>query len=911
VKVFSSAGKLLRAIGKPGGRAILGKWDRDGMLVPRGIAVTNADEVWVAEDDTTPRRVSVWNASTGAFIRDYIGPTNYGGGSPFWFEPGDKTILHTMGTRFKLDWTKKTWTPEASELRRMSHEQPFAYCGATGMAHAVRTFKRNGFDYAVIPVGYDTVTVQQRKGDFWQPVAAIGVLHRWQTDDGSGGTIWDSDIGAHMIKGLRPDCFRGHIGDNYAWSDLNADGLVQPEEMTWQKTIFRGEKYEIGKQPEFLLGWGFVCDQNLNIYLGGECKVEGGDNRVLYKIKPTSWNDAGIPLFDITKATLFGFNHGANGIYADTKGNIFAVGTEDTAEDTIICYNADGKKIWRIAGKEKPRPTDVVASNISGELNIPGIGQVVGTWAWHGNYRPYLISDDGLYIGTLLDDTKLGPTALWDESWRFWYQAPDGTPYLVNGANDANHILKITGLEKAGRFNGKMTITPAEAAMVATTQSDDNIVIAEEKPPITMQWRDTPPVIDGNLTEWDLSYGTTIPLSKNRAATAVLSRDDDTLYIAWKVDDDSPMKNQGTNWQTLFLTGDCVDLMLSTDPKSSPNRTVSAIGDLRLLISVFQDKPVAVLYRPVVAGTTKTIQLMAARIDSIEMLNTAKVKIQRNGDSYTVEAEIPFFALGLSPENIDTLRGDVGVISSDLAGRDRVKRTYHFNRNTAMTADLTTEATMQPAEWGTIRFPLGKNLIRDGGFENGFAAKIDDGWAITEQYNGVKTTTSVDGAHSGNRGLLFRQTLPVVYPADSFNAPDYSVFLKSANGGKGGGGSVVAQRVPVTAGKKYSFRFFRHCVGMKGNEIKTPSKDRGYTSLHSAMDWIGGLGMHTGVISVYEDTGWVENLNTASGNYGLPHTYTAPPGATSVIIAFRAVVNAPDVLPSMAIDDVEFVEMPD
>ncbi len=133
----------------------------------------------------------------------------------------------------------------------------------------------------------------------------------------------------------------------------------------------------------------------------------------------------------------------------------------------------------------------------------------------------------------------------------------------------------------------------------------------------------------------------------------------------------------------------------------------------------------------------------------------------------------------------------------------------------------------------------------------------------------------------------------------------------ATNWQKGGDGIVVAQRVPVIAGKKYALRFFRHCDGMKGNEIKTPSKDRGYTSLHSAMDWIGGLGMHTGVISIYEDTGWVENLNTASGNYGLPHTYTAPPGATSVIIAFRAVVNAPDFLPTMAIDDVEFVEMPD
>ena len=110
--MFSPEGKFLRAIGKPGGRAVLGKWRRDGMLLPRGIAVTDAGRLWVAEDDSTPRRVSVWDAASGAFLRDYLGPTPYGGGSAFWFQPGDKTVLHTMGTRFKLDWEKKTGCPK-------------------------------------------------------------------------------------------------------------------------------------------------------------------------------------------------------------------------------------------------------------------------------------------------------------------------------------------------------------------------------------------------------------------------------------------------------------------------------------------------------------------------------------------------------------------------------------------------------------------------------------------------------------------------------------------------------------------------------------------------------------------------------------------------------------------------------
>ncbi len=907
VKVFSPAGRLLRSIGKPGGRAVLGKWEADGMLLPRGVAVTADGKLWVAEDDTTPRRVSVWDAANGALIRDYIGPTPYGGGSPFWFEPGDQTVLHTLGCRFKLDWAKKTWVPEASELRRMSHEQPFALCGANGMIHAVRTFARGGRHYAMVASGYDLVTIQMRDGQSWRPVAAAGTLHRWATDDGTGVSVWDSDVGAHIVKNFRPECFRGHIGENFAWSDRNNDGLVQPEEMTWQKTIFRGDVYEPGQQPEFLIGWGLGCDAELNLLLGGSCMVGGSGGFPLFRLAVEGWTAAGIPLYDIRQAAAFAITRGANGLYGDAHGNVLVAGGENTTADALACLDRSGKLLWRIAGKEKPRTKDPVLSNVSGELDLPGIGPAYGTWAWHGNFRAYLISADGLYIGTVQEDSKAGPAGLWDESWRFWYQTPNGTPYLVNGANQGQHILKVTGLDKAGRFQGRLTITPADTALAATVNADDSAPVATlRKPPIAVQWRETAPAIDGDLADWDLGYGTVVPLGNGRSATAVLARDEANLYLAWQVEDDSPLKNLGTNWQTLFVSGDCVDLMLATDSAGTRNRTAPAAGDLRLLLSVFQDNPVAVLYRPVIPGATDPVQLMAVRLDRIDLLDQAKVAVTRGTDAYTIEAAVPLAALGLATSGIDTLRGDLGVISSDPAGRDRVKRSYHYNTQTEMTADLTTEATLQPGEWGEVRFPLGKNLIRDGGFENGFAANVKDGWAVTEQTNGMKVTTSPLGAHSGQRGLVFRQTVPLVYPPEVFMAPDYRDFLKAANGGKGGGGGVVAQRVPVEGGKKYSLRFWYRTEGTKGDEVKVPSQDRGYTALHVAIDWLGPNSSHTGILSVYDDRDWARAMN--SGTHALPTPYTAPAKAEYAVIMIRASINAPNFTPAMMVDDVEFVE---
>ena len=58
------------------------------MLLPRGMAVTDDGKLWVAEDDASPNRVSVWDAATGAFLRDYIGPSPYGGGGHLLGGPG-------------------------------------------------------------------------------------------------------------------------------------------------------------------------------------------------------------------------------------------------------------------------------------------------------------------------------------------------------------------------------------------------------------------------------------------------------------------------------------------------------------------------------------------------------------------------------------------------------------------------------------------------------------------------------------------------------------------------------------------------------------------------------------------------------------------------------------------------------
>jgi outer membrane protein assembly factor BamB len=102
VKVFTLEGKLVAAIGRPGGRPKLGPWMQDGMRNAAGLCVDPEGKLWVAEASGIPKRISIWNAATGAFVRELFGPTNYGAGGGCIL-PTDPDIMFGQGCEWKLD----------------------------------------------------------------------------------------------------------------------------------------------------------------------------------------------------------------------------------------------------------------------------------------------------------------------------------------------------------------------------------------------------------------------------------------------------------------------------------------------------------------------------------------------------------------------------------------------------------------------------------------------------------------------------------------------------------------------------------------------------------------------------------------------------------------------------------------
>ena len=484
VKVFDVKGKFLRAIGKKGGRPWVGAWDANGMLVPRGMAVTDKGELWVTEDDGSPPRVSVWNAVTGAFVRDYIGPAPYGGGSYFWIDPHNATEVHTQGTRFKIDYVKKTSVPEAIDYRRQNENDPFTPNGHDlGPHQQVRVLYHDGHEYALMNTGAGELSILQRQGEIYRAVAALGQLRDGRLgtvpDDGTGREVWDSDVGYRLYEGYFPDFFRGHSGNSYSWHDANGDNLVQPEEMQWEPKTYDALAARAGKLGLWTSGWGVDVSPDWSFFFVSRFR----DRQEIFRLDVKGWTSAGAPTYDLADARPIiseSLDHGINSLHVTNDGKLIVSYDYEFGHspDAIAAYNLDGLKLWSVAMPKHLAGKALHANCVVYDFDVPGLGDVVCSWLYHGSFRPNFFTSDGLYVGTLLDDTLLakflhrigfsiqyyvgtwlddartGPDALWSESTKYFYQAPDGTLYLINGANQQEHLFRIHGLEPgtSGRF---------------------------------------------------------------------------------------------------------------------------------------------------------------------------------------------------------------------------------------------------------------------------------------------------------------------------------------------------------------------------------------------------------------------------------------------------------------------------
>jgi hypothetical protein len=215
-----------------------------------------------------------------------------------------------------------------------------------------------------------------------------------------------------------------------------------------------------------------------------------------------------------------------------------------------------------------------------------------------------------------------------------------------------------------------------------------------------------PLTVDGNLAKWPAEQAVPIGAATARLhARAWLAHDRTNLYLACAVTKPAGFANSGVDAQRLFLSGDAVELDLGTNLNARKN---AAAGDLRVVFSETQGKPVAMLYKPYVGGPAENCVNFSsgngtALFTSVAPLAGAQVVIHASADGYALEAALPLAALGVSGASGSRALGDIGVVFADATGRDRADRQRVFNPD-AFVPDAPSEARLTPDKWGTLSF---------------------------------------------------------------------------------------------------------------------------------------------------------------------------------------------------------------
>jgi len=693
VRIFDTGtGKLVGTVGTPGGAA-LGKWNATRFTNPAGVTVDKLGRVWVAESDHQPKRVSRWSAD-GQLQLSLLGPSGYGGGGHL--DPRDRRVLNYDGMKFVIDWERRTWTLD-SILYRFGLSAPGS--------NPDRTLYVKDRRYLVgDPRAKTVASINIERDGVAIPLVMAGNLG-----------IWASVDFYPELKTAFGAMNRSEFG--FLWQDDNRDGIPQAAEVRISEQHKLTSPY-----------WPSKIGEDLTINFKG------------VRLRPTGSRDDGTPLYSLDAVETVPLVSDAAWTAAD--GRTFVLGNKLLAADgTTVLWEYPDQYLSVHGANRASR--NRMPGVLVGEHYVVGRIEAAGEelFVTNGNHGDWFaFTRDGLLAACIFG----GPAGFGQRSWSMpeWeagrtdltdlrlaqehfggsiVTADDGRVYAVAGHNH-NSVVRVDGLEAMKRMSGVITITRSEIEKThrwdlqraALARLDDEPKVA------TMPFLDTAPTIDGTLYDWPpppLPLAIPDPSDANskrpRALmTGALAYDNQNLYIAARVADDSPMLNSAQSAQDrqhLFKFGDALDVLLGTDPKAAPGRLSPVPGDIRLLLSRVDGKPIVMLYHPAAPGVPEkdrgrfTSPVGETIVNRVAELTGARVAIQATADMWIIEAAIPWAEIGIAPPpGNSTLRADMGVIAGDQNGMRTVARHYWATKSQTMVSDLAFEARIYPGLWGEI-----------------------------------------------------------------------------------------------------------------------------------------------------------------------------------------------------------------
>ena len=698
-------GKKTRTFGTPGGHKA-GPWDpaciSTGPHVHIDMAIDKNGKIWISEADFSTKRTTRWDAAKGAFEKEFLGNTRYGGGGDGCLDPWDKTKLYYADggatVAYSLDWkTGKT-----------------KVAGITGFgkdAGGTRPIRVDGHDYLVT------------RPQFWgQPCGRVYLLK-----DGVSRLV--AAVGAAQnFELLRTGEILAKLGREplanyyFTWSDLDGDGAAQLSEVT---LLPAGEKP--GRLAAFDHGLGIYCAK--------------------WRFQPKEFLGDGTPVYEAVelKAPLAG----REGLFMLPDGRTIQMSM--SGHYGFAAAGAEGDWHWKTeglgvhayysAGPYVPRQVVAEFDVIGGDtISKGGLRSFYATTSNTGTI--HLWSGDGILFGRLFQDLRQPGRAGWamlehdrgmdlsgvtlGQEHFSGYLCRDQESDDVYVCAGHNHIsvTKVTGLDRVQRHTGTIKVdaeTVQKAREWLASRSRDSLY---GRAPVIRCYR-APQVVqpDGDFSDWDdpvASFGS----DQAQNASFRMGYDSNNLYLGWEVRNCGPFKNAGNDWHRLFKTGAAVDAQIGVDASADPARRDPVEGDLRILVAPMDGKPTVVLYQPIDStageddGWESHTMVFQTRFQRVRVLSEATAAFAPIGakegvNGYRVEAVIPLDSIHLKLAKDTRLRFDWGVQEVGGDGAVVMQRLYWANQSTKIVSDEAAEAQIEPGLWGDALF-LGDKPRADG-----------------------------------------------------------------------------------------------------------------------------------------------------------------------------------------------------
>jgi len=707
VKVYAADGTFIRAIGEPGGPQ-LGFYDEKRMSNPQGTCIDGSGNLWVAEDESLPKRLSEWTKE-GTFIRAFYGPPQYGGGG--MIDPVNKNRFYYAdasggGIEFALDWKTGTSKPYSIYYRR---DLPVDEETMPNVAPE-RAIYVGGFQYMVNCYNAGLRYNPDRGTGIWRmdkdgiarPIAAFS------TPGDLNSNVWGFAMkNRDDINKLFPSTNTTQI--LFAWCDKNDDHIAETDEIqTMPAPVSTGpghENADLGIMPLV------QSDLSLTLPYGT-------------RIAPPTITAKGDLLYDLTKVSRIGNTEAYRSpIVAGGESVSLVDGSNNIGK--FVGARLDGTHHWYMnALLEQQQPLEgypLSPTRLIGLAVTPREGDGGPMIAINGEMGSvFLVTMDGLFIQDLGGDAKTTPYWRYPVATRGMQidpvsfeqehfhpsidQTSDGNIYLVAGFQHSS-ILSVDGLSSIHRVQfGQVTVTPEFQAGAAPTELPSVGRPARGgRKELTVAQTSTAPQVDGNVSEWPASAQWVV--LDGRASASILTSNGN-LYAAYKTGDTDALDNAGGDFHDLFKFGGALDLMIGSDPNADLNRRGPAPGDERLLVTQVNGKTKAVLYIQTVMGAFNgspyEFESPIGQVNFDEVKDVSDQVTLASDGTGDYEFSVPLSVLNLNVSAGEQILGDIGLLRGN--GGKTSQRLYWNNQRAFTVSDLPSEARLDPGAWGIWHF---------------------------------------------------------------------------------------------------------------------------------------------------------------------------------------------------------------